>query len=97
MQVKLYNRVCPVFGMCCQNRGGYQTASVLSHKLPVCTIPNAQSGSERDKKGYRPDAKRIGISRHISRAIGEIRGVPKAVCSMMRTFDLAIIRVQTDK
>ena len=49
------------------------------------------------KTGYRPDAKRLGISRHIIRAIGKIRGMLKASCSMMRTFDLAIIGVQPDK
>ena len=49
------------------------------------------------KTGYRPDAKRLGISRHISRTIGEIRGMPKAAYTMMPTVDLAIIRVQTDK
>ena len=49
------------------------------------------------KTGYRPDAKQLGISRHIIRAIGKIRGMLKASCAMMRTFDLAIIGVQTDK
>ena len=34
---------------------------------------NTQSGSGRYK-----DAKRLGISRHIIRAIGKIRGMPKA-------------------
>ena len=43
------------------------------------------------------DAKHLGISRHIIRAIGEIWGMSKAACAMMPTFDLAIIRVQTDK
>ncbi len=49
------------------------------------------------KRGYRPDTKQLGISRHIIRAIGKIRGMPKAACTMMDTVDLAIIRVQTDK
>ena len=49
------------------------------------------------KTGHRTDAKQIGISRHIIRAIGEIRGMPKPACTMMHTVDLEIIRVQTDK
>ncbi len=49
------------------------------------------------KTGNRPDAKQLGISRHIIRAIGKIRGMLKAACAMMHTVDLAIIRVQTDK
>ncbi|RKU17049.1 hypothetical protein C6501_04880 [Candidatus Poribacteria bacterium] len=54
----------------------------LFHKLPVCAIPKAQSGRGRDRNGlsdeeHRPDEKQLGISRHIIRAIGEIRGMPK--------------------
>ena len=49
------------------------------------------------KTGYGPDAKQLGTSRHIIRAIGKIGGMPKAACAMMHTVDLAIIRVQTDK
>ena len=49
------------------------------------------------KRGYRPDAKQLGISRHIIRAIGKIRGMLKTACAMMHPVDLAIIRVQTEK
>ncbi|MDE0637947.1 MAG: hypothetical protein OXI43_19075 [Candidatus Poribacteria bacterium] len=30
---------------------------------------------------HRPDEKRLGISKHRIRAIGEIRGMPKAACA----------------
>ena len=74
----------------------------MSCAIPQCAIWEADGTKDRNleadgtKMGYRPDAKQLGIFRHIIRAIGKIRGMPKAACAMMRTFDLAIIRVQTD-
>ena len=63
-----------------------------------CAIPQrCNLEADGTKTGYRPDAKQLGISRYIIRGISKIRGMPKAACAMMRTFDLAIIRIQKDK